>query len=282
MVPHVVPVSDDHALTRLAEEAVMALAHQLATQARGTLEGRAPRGEGDSDLTPTATPDPGPGASAELDRLRALSYLSRAVERCAREQAAVAALAGANYPQLGDAWGMTRQGARRRWPGLLFTAQPPSRPLPSPQHRSSAVNPFSIDRPYSVLLVEDDLADALLIEEALVGRGMARTIARVPDGIAALEHLRDPGEERPDLIVLDLNMPRMNGRELLAVLKDDPALGSIPVVVLTTSAAPDDIQGAYRQHANAYVAKPVNLDEFITAVQGIDSFFLDTATLPRS
>ncbi|MET9479601.1 response regulator [Streptomyces sp. NPDC006638] len=274
-------MSDDHVLTGLAEEAVRALAHQLATQARGTLEGRVPRGDGDSDLTPTATHDPGHEAPTELDRLRALSYLSRAVERCAREQAAVAARAGANYPQLGDAWGITRQGARRRWPGLLFTAQPPSRPLPSPQHRSSAVNAFSLDRPYSVLLVEDDLADALLIEEALVGRGMARTISRVPDGLAALEHLRDPREERPDLIVLDLNMPRMNGRELLAVLKDDAALGTIPVVVLTTSAAPDDIKDAYRQHANAYVAKPVNLDEFITAVQGIDAFFLDTATLPR-
>ncbi|QIQ01229.1 response regulator [Streptomyces liangshanensis] len=276
MVPDVAPVSDDHVLTGLAEEAVRALAHQLAAQARG-----APDGEGGTDGIATATGEPAPEALTELDRLRALSYLSRAVERCARDQAAAAAQAGANYPQLGDAWGITRQGARRRWPGLVFTAQPASRPLPSTQHRSTAVNPFSIDRPYSVLLVEDDLADALLVEEALVARGMARTITQVTDGIAALEHLRDPETERPDLIVLDLNMPRMNGRELLAVLKDDPALGPIPVVVLTTSAAPDDIEGAYRQHANAYVAKPVNLDEFITAVQGIDAFFLDTATLPR-
>ncbi|MEU3186349.1 response regulator [Streptomyces sp. NPDC006923] len=142
------------------------------------------------------------------------------------------------------------------------------------------MNAFAADRPYRIFLVEDDPADALLIEDALVERGMARTITQATDGIAALEYLRDAGNERPDLIVLDLNMPRMNGRELLAVLKDDPALGSIPVVVLTTSAAPDDIQDAYRQHANAYVTKPVNLDEFISAVQGIDTFFLDTAAKP--
>ncbi|MDX3852784.1 response regulator [Streptomyces sp. AK02-01A] len=142
------------------------------------------------------------------------------------------------------------------------------------------MNAFAADRPYRIFLVEDDPADALLIKDALVERGMARTIAQATDGIAALEYLRDAANERPDLIVLDLNMPRMNGRELLAVLKDDPALGSIPVVVLTTSAAPDDIQDAYRQHANAYVTKPVNLDEFISAVQGIDTFFLDTAAKP--
>jgi CheY-like chemotaxis protein len=270
MVPDFAPTHDDHVLTGLAEQAVMELAHQLAARAQ-----QSPPGWGGADVA-SKEPDPG----AELDRLWALSYLSRAVERCAQEQAAAAAQAGANYPQLGKAWGISRQGARQRWPGLVFTAQPPTRPLPPTQHRSTAVNAFTTDRTYSVLLVEDDPADVMLIKDALVERGMARRIAHVTDGIAALEHLRDPGKERPDLIVLDLNMPRMNGRELLAVLKDDATLGSIPVVVLTTSAAPDDIEDAYRQHANAYVAKPVNLDEFITAVQGIDAFFLDTATHP--
>ncbi|WP_328584535.1 response regulator [Streptomyces sp. NBC_00370] len=212
-----------------------------------------------------------------LGRLRVLAYLDRAVERCAREEAAEAVRAGAGYPQLGTAWGISRQGARRRWPGLVFTAQPATRPLPVPDSRSPAMNAYAPDRPYTVLLVDDDPADAMLIEDALVERGMARTIARADDGVAALEYLRDPANARPDLIVLDLNMPRMNGRELLAVLKDDPLLGSIPVVVLTTSAAPDDIEDAYRQHANAYVTKPVNLDEFIDSVQGIDAFFLDTA-----
>ncbi|WP_030904685.1 response regulator [Streptomyces sp. NRRL F-5126] len=142
------------------------------------------------------------------------------------------------------------------------------------------MNTLSDDRTYSLLLVEDDPADALLIEDALVERSTARDIAHVTDGVAALEHLRDPSKDRPDLIVLDLNMPRMNGRELLAVLKDDSDLGSIPVVVLTTSSAPDDIEDAYRQHANAYVTKPMNLDEFMRSVQDIDAFFLDTAAIP--
>jgi CheY-like chemotaxis protein len=135
-------------------------------------------------------------------------------------------------------------------------------------------------RPYTVLLVEDDDADAMLIEEALVDRGMARSVQRATDGVAALAYLRDDDSRRPDLIVLDLNMPRMNGRELLAVLKGDPVLSCVPVVVLTTSAAPDDVAGAYREHANAYVTKPVNLDDFIKAVQSIDAFFLDTVTKP--
>ncbi|MFF3255997.1 response regulator [Actinacidiphila glaucinigra] len=136
-------------------------------------------------------------------------------------------------------------------------------------------------RPYDVLLVEDDAADAMLIEDALTARG-TRNLTQVEDGIAALEYLRDPRHPRPDLIVLDLNMPRMNGRELLAVIKNDEDLRAIPVVVLTTSSAPDDVSGAYRRHANAYVTKPVNLDDFERAVQSIDAFYLDTAThLPR-
>ena len=137
-------------------------------------------------------------------------------------------------------------------------------------------------RPFDILLVEDDPADAMLIEEALLQRGSDRAIALVPDGIAALERLRDPAFRLPDLIVLDLNMPRMNGRELLNVLKNDEELKVIPTVVLTTSSAPDDVSGAYRGHSNAYITKPVNLDDFIQAVQSIDAFFLDTATPPHN
>ncbi|MFE3995423.1 response regulator [Streptomyces goshikiensis] len=134
---------------------------------------------------------------------------------------------------------------------------------------------------YDVLLVEDDAADAMLIEEALSERG-SRNLFQVTDGVAALEHLRTPGNTRPDLIVLDLNMPRMNGRDLLQILKNDEDLRTIPVVVLTTSSAPEDISGAYHSRANAYVTKPVNLEEFERAVQSIDSFYLDTAArLPR-
>jgi CheY-like chemotaxis protein len=131
--------------------------------------------------------------------------------------------------------------------------------------------------PYDILLVEDDPADALLIEGALLDRGPARAVTQVDDGVAALERLRDPACGRPDLIVMDLNMPRMNGHELLAILKDDQDLMIIPVVVLTTSNAPADVIGAYRRHANAYITKPVNLDGFVNAVRSIDAFFLDTA-----
>lgn len=137
-------------------------------------------------------------------------------------------------------------------------------------------------RPYDILLVEDDEADAMLITEALNEHAMARTVGQVADGVAALEWLRDPERPRPDLIVLDLNMPRMNGRELLDILKRDDKLKMIPVVVLTTSGAPEDVSSAYERYANAYVTKPVNLDDFIRTVRTIDTFFLDTAsTVPR-
>ncbi|MFI6080338.1 response regulator [Streptomyces sp. NPDC051217] len=276
MVTDVTTSAEERELTELAEKAVNELVRRMVGQLPDSPS---------ADLRDASTEQTGaePTAGNPLDHLRALAHLSRAVTRCAQQEAAAAARAGANYPQLGAAWGISRQGARQRWPGLVFTARPASRPLPNTEHRSPTVNAFSADRPYNVLLVEDDPADALLIEDALVERGMARSIAQVPDGLAALEYLRDTANERPDLIILDLNMPRMNGRELLAALKKDQDLGSIPVVVLTTSAAPDDIAGAYRQHANAYVAKPINLTEFIEAVQGIDAFFLETATLlPRS
>ncbi|MFF7333905.1 response regulator [Streptomyces sp. NPDC090306] len=134
-------------------------------------------------------------------------------------------------------------------------------------------------RPYDVLLVEDDIADAMLIQDALTDRG-ARNLTQVEDGVAALDYLRDPKNPRPDLIVLDLNMPRMNGREFLAIVKEDEELQTIPVVVLTTSAAPDDVTGAYKHHANAYVTKPVNLAEFEQAVRSIDAFYLDVAVKP--
>jgi CheY-like chemotaxis protein len=141
--------------------------------------------------------------------------------------------------------------------------------------------PAALENPrsYSVLLVEDDTADAMLIEEALFEHGMARTVTKAEDGVAALEYLRDTVARMPDLIILDLNMPRMTGRELLKVLKTDDKLRLIPVVVLTTSASPDDVEAAYGRHANAYVTKPVNLDDFTRAVQSIDTFYLETATL---
>lgn len=140
--------------------------------------------------------------------------------------------------------------------------------------------PLAARHPYDILLVEDDAADAVLIQDALRERD-TRKITRVPDGVAALERLRDPATPHPDLIVLDLNMPRMSGRELLYVLKNDDDLKAIPVVVLTTSGAPEDVADSYRNHGNAYVTKPMNLDDFTRAVRSIDAFFLETATLPR-
>lgn len=205
-----------------------------------------------------------------LSLLHVLDHLRQATERLQREAAYDAARAGAYYPQIGAACGMTRQGAHAALAGAF-----------PPPDREPAEHPMmTTARPFDVLLVEDDAADAMLIEEALSERG-ERNLVQVTDGVAALEYLRAPDSVRPDLIVLDLNMPRMNGRDLLKVLKNDDDLRTIPVVVLTTSTAPDDVTGAYSSHANAYVAKPVNLDEFEQAVQTIDAFYLDTATRPR-
>ncbi|MFG3281539.1 response regulator [Streptomyces sp. NPDC048111] len=209
-------------------------------------------------------------ATPALTLLHVLVQLQRSAERLQRSAAVDAARTGAGYPQIGEACGMTRQGARRRWPGLFHH----SYEAPTEHSMMTAQS-----RPFAVLLVEDDAADAMLIEEALSERG-ARDLVQVTDGVAALEHLRDPDSMRPDLIVLDLNMPRMNGRELLRVLKADADLQTIPVVVLTTSSAPDDVTDAYTSHANAYVTKPVNLEEFEQAVQSIDAFYLETATRP--
>lgn len=259
---------------------------ELADRARRAVADLAQRLALEPDAVPYGEDrDPGGPPADEnwtdpLAALRALALLSRAVDECAARAARAAADEGAGYPQLGGAWGVSRQGARKRWPGLVFTQRPSSRPLPN-DHRSPHMNGLAPRRTYTVLLVEDDVADAMLIEEALIERGMARGINRVDDGVSALEYLRDPAKDRPDLIVLDLNMPRMNGRELLGVLKNDEELSSIPIVVLTTSAAPDDVQDAYTQHANAYVTKPVNLDDFVHTVQSIDSFFLETAVPPQ-
>ncbi|MFE6184644.1 response regulator [Streptomyces sp. NPDC056465] len=217
--------------------------------------------------TPAAFSDP----AYPLTLLHVLDQLQQAAERLQRQAAIEAAHAGAGYPQIGAASGMTRQGARRRWPGLFHHSN--EKPTEHPTMTTPA-------RPFDVLLVEDDTADAMLIEEALSERG-TRNLVQVTDGVAALEHLRAPDTVRPDLIVLDLNMPRMNGHDLLKVLKTDDDLQTIPVVVLTTSTAPDDVSGAYGSHANAYVTKPVNLEAFEQAVQSIDAFYLDTATRPR-
>jgi CheY-like chemotaxis protein len=135
--------------------------------------------------------------------------------------------------------------------------------------------------PVAILLAEDDPGDALLIEEALTERGIPKRLRVVEDGVAALAYLRDPREQRPDLVILDLNMPRMGGQQTLTEMKADPRLQSIPVVILTTSQAPTDVLRSYQNHASAFVSKPVNLDGFNDTVQAIDRFYFELATLPE-
>ena len=131
-----------------------------------------------------------------------------------------------------------------------------------------------------ILLVEDSEADAILIREALRQADVRHEVDVVTDGVQALEHLRSV-EEAPGLMLLDLNLPKMDGRQVLAEVKADPELASIPVIVLTTSSAPPDVAFAYEHHANSYVRKPLGLDRLIEAARAIRDFWLRTATLPE-
>ncbi|EST34001.1 response regulator [Streptomyces niveus] len=141
-------------------------------------------------------------------------------------------------------------------------------------------------RPVEVLLVEDDAGDELMTREAFEDNRIGNTLHVVRDGLEALDFLyqREDHTEapRPDLILLDLNLPKYDGRQVLEKIKSDPDLSSIPVVVLTTSAAEEDILRSYKLHANAYVTKPVDLEQFIRAVQQIDEFFVTVVKLPRA
>jgi CheY-like chemotaxis protein len=140
-------------------------------------------------------------------------------------------------------------------------------------------------RALNVLVVEDDDADAMMIEEALATGDANVAVSRVSDGQEALEYLRQtdrwPQATRPDFILLDLNMPRMDGRETLAAIKTDDDLKVIPVVVLTTSGAVEDIRRSYQHQANAFVTKPMELEAFETAVREINRFYRDVALLPE-
>jgi CheY-like chemotaxis protein len=135
-----------------------------------------------------------------------------------------------------------------------------------------------------VLLVDDDPGDTLMIREAFEHNKVSNALASVADGVQAMQYLRREGEyanaSRPDLILLDLNLPRKDGREVLAEIKGDPALATIPVVVLTTSHAEEDVLRSYQLHANAYVTKPVDFERFIEVVRQIDEFFVTVVKLP--
>lgn len=137
-----------------------------------------------------------------------------------------------------------------------------------------------------ILLAEDNPGDVRLTIEALKESKIANRLSVVNDGVELLEFLRRRGQyadsPRPDLVLLDLNMPRMDGREALAEIKNDPALRQIPVVVLTTSQAEEDILKTYDLHVNCYITKPVDLDQFIKVVRSIEDFWLAVVKLPST
>jgi CheY-like chemotaxis protein len=139
-------------------------------------------------------------------------------------------------------------------------------------------------QPIEILLIEDDPGDVLLTTEAFQSSKVTNELRVISDGAEAIEHLRaraDAGTV-PDLVLLDLNLPKVSGPEILEFIKSDPRLRRIPVVVLTTSAAEEDIVRTYDRHANAYVTKPVDVDRFLDVVRQIDHFYLTVVQLPGS
>jgi chemotaxis family two-component system response regulator Rcp1 len=142
----------------------------------------------------------------------------------------------------------------------------------------------SVTRPVEVLLVEDNPGDVRLTREALKEGTVRNNLHVARDGVEALAFLRRQGEHagvpRPDLILLDLNLPRKDGREVLTEIKEDASLRQIPVVVLTSSQAEEDIRRAYDLHANCYITKPVDLDRFINVVRSIEDFWFTVVKLP--
>ena len=139
-------------------------------------------------------------------------------------------------------------------------------------------------RPIIILMAEDNPTDVLIAKEGLLSAKMLNTLYVVDDGMDALDFLRRKGRHagspRPDLILLDLNMPRMNGQEVLAAIKADASLKEIPVVILTTSKSEEDVSKAYGLHANCYISKPVDFNEFTKVVQTIHDFWFSVVTLP--
>jgi CheY-like chemotaxis protein len=141
-------------------------------------------------------------------------------------------------------------------------------------------------RPIEVLLVEDDAGDVLMTREALEEGKVLNRLSVVGDGVEALDYLRGQDRfadaTRPDLILLDLNLPRRDGRQVLEEVKGDPDLRRIPIVVLTTSEAEEDVLRSYDLHANAYVTKPVDFDRFVEVIRQIDEFFISVVRLPAT
>ncbi len=138
--------------------------------------------------------------------------------------------------------------------------------------------------PLQILLVDDSPGDVALVEEAFMQWRIGNELKVVEDGEEALQFLRKEGrfkdEHRPDLVLLDLNLPKKSGREVLAAVKADESLRSIPVIVLTTSNAEQDVLKAYELHANCYLTKPIDMEEFIQKIRAIEEFWLMLARLP--
>ena len=146
------------------------------------------------------------------------------------------------------------------------------------------MNARKTGRPIEILLVEDDPGDVLLTVEAFKDAKVLNNVSVVGDGVEAMAFLRRQGQyvqaPVPDLVLLDLNLPRKDGRTALAEIKNDPGLKRIPVVILTTSQDERDVLQAYNTHANSYITKPVDLKQFITVVESIENFWLTIVKLP--
>jgi chemotaxis family two-component system response regulator Rcp1 len=141
-------------------------------------------------------------------------------------------------------------------------------------------------KPIEILLVEDNPGDARLAVEAMKDSKFKNILHHVEDGINALDFLHKRGKyinsPRPDLILLDLNLPKKDGREVLAEIKNDPELKRIPIVILTISKAEEDILKSYNLHANCFITKPLDFDKFIEVVRSIENFWLTIVRLPKS
>lgn len=148
----------------------------------------------------------------------------------------------------------------------------------------SGITPERAGRTVEILLVEDNPADALLTREALAESRVLNRISHVVDGVQAMAFLRREGAyaqaPRPDLVMLDLNLPRKDGRKVLAEIKADPSLRAIPVIVLTSSKGEKDVLTAYQQQASAFITKPVDLPGFASAIQTLTEFYFLVVTLP--
>lgn len=135
--------------------------------------------------------------------------------------------------------------------------------------------------PFDILLVEDDPADARLAQIALKASKVLCNVRHVRDGVEAMDYLRSRDAKRPDLMLLDLNMPRKDGRQVLEEMRADDDLRSIPVVVLTTSDVDRDVAASYSLGANSYVTKPMDVDEFCAVIRGIENYWFSVVKLPR-